>query len=137
MIHSMKKKANIIKSHTGAIGLLSVILLTVLVLVFMLTISVQIVLNVKNAKLVSDFDTIYYVTEGGLRDARMQLKKEKNASMAFSDITFQDVTVTRGVGISLTSNNVVATGTVTFITRILKSPCLVTMAGCSISEVAP
>ena len=127
----------IFKQHSGAIGLLSIILVTTLVLVFMLTISLQIVLNIKNARLHQDFSTIYYVTEGALKDARMQLKKEETFSKTFLDLSLNNVDVTRAVTITLSQQDISATGTDNLISRVFRSACEYYMDGCVTEEQAP
>ncbi|OGY91149.1 MAG: hypothetical protein A3B31_01340 [Candidatus Komeilibacteria bacterium RIFCSPLOWO2_01_FULL_53_11] len=127
----------IFRKHSGAVGLLSVILVTMLVLVFMLTISLQVMLNIKNARLHQDFSTIYYVTEGALRDARMQLKKEETFSRTFLDISLNNVDVTRAMTATLSLQDVSATGTDNLISRVFRSTCETYMDGCVTAEQAP
>ncbi|MEK7584643.1 MAG: hypothetical protein AAB490_05335 [Patescibacteria group bacterium] len=128
---------NIFRQHSGAIGLLSIILVTTLVLVFMLTISLQVVLNIKNARLHQDFTNIYYVTEGAFRDTRMQLKNEETFSKTFLDISLNNVAVTRAVTATLSRQDVAATGTDNLISRIFRSNCMSFMDGCVTAEQAP
>jgi len=127
----------IFRNNRGAVGLLSVILLTSVALVFTLTISHQILQNVKNTKLSNDFKTIYYSTEGGIRDARMQLKKEALISGMFEDVSLDGITVNREVSVTLSANSVIATGSSPFITRVFKTNCLPSMTSCSSTENAP
>jgi len=133
----MRRPATKLRDQNGAIGMLSVILLTTLALVFTLTISLQILINVKNVKLTNDFEAIYYATEGGLRDARMQAKKEQLSSQTFQDLNVGDVMVMRSLSMSLTNATVTATGTTSFIKRELSSPCATTISGCTTAETIP
>ncbi len=122
---------------SGAVGLLSVILLTTLVLIFMLTVSLQVLLNIKNAKLSGDFNNLYYVTEGGLRDARIQLKNEAVLSKVFADVSLNGVVVTRSAAFGLSNTLLSATGTAGLIQRTLSSTCEPSMVNCATTEIAP
>jgi len=133
-------KKNIIDNNSeqrGAVGILSVILVTTLVLVFMLTISLQVLLGVKNAKLLTDFNKNYYVTEGALRDARMQMKKEETLSKIFLPIVFNDITATRTVAVGLSTTTINVTGSTVSIKRKFQSSCRNFMDGCLIDELTP
>lgn len=121
----------------GAVGLLSVVLVTAVVLIFSLTLSVQVLLNMKNAKLMSDFNSLYYATEGGMREARIQLKKEDVVSKTFAPTTVGGITVNRAAIVQLTSITVTATGTAASMSRILQSGCGRSMEACTLGELTP
>lgn len=130
----MNHRYRITEKQSGAVGILSVILVTTLVLIFMLTISVQILLNVKNAKLLTDFNRIYYSVEGGLRDARLQLTREETLDKIFQPLVVGDSTVTRTSTIGLATTTINVQGGSVSIMRQFISECLNGLTGCLLHE---